>query len=216
MYRKDMHDWVKYSLGLQEITDYDEGGMIDNLLHQGAIDLLARTKCVARCLHLRVKAGVDEYTLDHSVLSLIDVDDGKLPKARRDQTSYSPAFTLVRADVLRLEPPPDEDGTVDSWAVMRPEQMTDDGDSPGFEDFGAIPDEYQDAILLYALWKGAEYSNDQPSVVGERYRVLYEGQDGQGGRLAQIRSSVNKRASARGPARRVLLPTQPDKSIWVG
>jgi hypothetical protein len=211
-----MHDYVRFSLGLQEIVDYDEGPMIDAKLHEGTIDLLARTKCVARCLHLRVKAGIDEYQLDHSVLALVDVEDGLLPKARRDQTDYSPSFTLIRADMLRLEPAPETDDVIDSWAVMRPAQMSDDADSPGFEDFGAIPDEFQDAIILYALWKLAEYANDQPSVVGERFRVLYEGQDGRGGRISQIKMAVNKRASARAPRRRVSMRPLAVRDSWVG
>src|SRR4030095_540611 len=188
-----MHDYDHFTLGLQEIVDFDESELIDRLLHQGTIDLLARTKCTARCLDLRVKAGVDEYKLDHAVLALIDVDDGMLPRARRDQTSYSPSFTLIRSDMLRLQPGPSEDGLIQSWAVMRPDPMVEDDDSPSSDKFGGIPDEYQDAILMYALWKGAEYANDQASVQGERYRVAYEGQDSISGRVPRGRRPGHQR-----------------------
>ena len=191
--------------------------MIGNLLYQGTIDLLARTRCVARCVQLRTKKDVDEYTLDHALLTLVDVENGKTRRARRDQTEYAPAFTLIRSDILRLEPPPEDDNqTVQVWAVLRPQKMAVDTDSPGMEQFGCIPDEFHDAIVTYALWKAADYTDDQRSGDGERYRTLYEGQDGRGGRLAQIRIAVNKRGTARAPARRVRLRGTYSHGYWVG
>lgn len=237
MTKKEMHDQVVRWLGLQEVTDYDEGAIVDGLLYQGTIDLLARTKCVARCLELRLLAGEDVYTLDHKVLALVDVEDGHRRRARRDQdvewadgwigTVVLPAgstpaslsgrtFTMIRSDLLRVNPAPSEDGELQCWAVLRPSKMALDTDSVSMEAFGAIPDEYQDAIVTYALWKAADYSDDASSQQSERYRILYEGQDGRGGRLMQIRSSVNRRGSARAPARRVRLRGVNARRTWVG
>jgi len=204
--RKQMVDNVSRWLGLQDQTSYNETQMINDQLYFGTIDLLARTRCTVRCVDLRTRANQDEYTLDHSILALVDVENGARPRARRGQV-LSPSFTLVRSDVLLIQPTPDADGEIQVWGVLRPQQMTDDAQTPGFEDCGAVPDEYHDAIVTYALWKLADYADDSLAQNGEYYRVLYEGQDGRSGRLAQIRALVNKRGTARAPGRRVQLPS---------
>jgi len=227
----DMKNEVIRTLGLQDITDYDETGMVANWIYRGIIDMLSRTRCVVRCVNMHVRAGVDEYTLDHSILALVDVGDGLIRRLRRDEsitpedaTVYAPnppisntvyGFTLIRADLLRVEPTPTLDGTLQVWGVMRPTQMTQDTDNPGDDQFGALPDEYQDAPILYALWKGSDYSDDASSQQGERYRMLYEGQDGRGGRLGQIRVLVNKRGTARAPRSRVTLSPLTTHDSWL-
>lgn len=237
MTRKQMADRVQFWLGLQDIVGYDETTLIHDLLYDGTLDVLSRTKCVARCLDLRVTAGIDTYTLDHGVLALVDVEDGHRLRARRDQDDYWDSgangvvvyppgtvpldschrtFTLIRSDILVVRPTPSEDGEIQTWAVMRPQRMAADDDSPGDEAFGAIPEEFQDAITGYALWKGSDYSDDQSGAQGERYRTLYEGQDGRGGRLAQIRIAVNKRGTSRAPRRRVRMRGISSRSSWVG
>ena len=121
------------------------------------------------------------------------------------------------SDILRLDPMPTVAGEIPIWAVLRPQQMAADTDSPGMEQFGAIPDEFHDAIVTYAKWKGGDYSDDNSSAAGEQYRILYEGQDGISGRLAQIRASVNLRGTGRFPRMRVSgLRTVSPSSAWVG
>jgi hypothetical protein len=216
MTRKEMVDQVSGWLGLQDTASFDETGLIDTQLHLGTIDLLARTKCVVRYQHLCAKAGYDRYILPHEILAIVEVDYGHVPKARRDESSYCPSFTLFRSDVLRVQPMPTYDGDIHIWAVLRPEKMTVDTDSPGDEQFGCIPDEFQDAIVTYALWKCADYADDSGSGQGERYRIQYEGQDGRQGRLLQIRSQVNRRGTARAPKRRVHLSGTSARGAWVG
>jgi hypothetical protein len=209
-----MQDQVVQWLGLQDISDYNETLLVPQLLQQGTIDLLTRTRCTVRCVQLRVHANVEDYLLDQAILALVDVEDGARRRARRDESTYG--FVLIRSDVLRIEPTPSEDGTVRVWAVMLPQAMAADADSPGDEAFGAIPEECHDAIVTYALWKGADYSDDAGSQQGERYRVMYEGQDGRGGRLSQIRTTVNKRGTARAPRRRIVLPAVSSSGTWTG
>jgi hypothetical protein len=202
---EEMSGQVSAWLGLQDIVGYDETQLVPQLLQQGTIDLLSRTRCVVRCVQLRVQAGQEEYTLDHGILALVDVENGDRYRARRDEDPCASAFTLIRSDVLIVKPTPSEDGTIQVWGVMRPQRMQLPTDSPADEAYGAIPDEFHDAIVTYALWKGADYSDDASSQQGERYRTLYEGQDGRGGRLAQIRTLVNKRGTAKAANRRVRL-----------
>jgi hypothetical protein len=204
---KQMHDQVMQWLGLQDITSYSESQLASDLLYQGTLDLLSRTRCVTRCVQLNVTADKDEYLLDHGILALVDMEDGARRRLRRDQQDQANdyGFTLIRSDLLRIVPTPSESGWVQVWAVLRPTQMAADSDSPNQEPFGGIPDEFHDAIVTYALWKGADYADDATTQNGEYYRTLYEGQDGKGGRLAQIRVLVNKRGTARAARRHVNL-----------
>jgi len=215
MTKKQMHDMVVNTIGLQDIDSYNETQLVDDLLYFGTLDLLSRTRCTVRCVDLRTRANENEYKLDHSLLALVDVENGARPKARRNETA-SPSFTLVRSDVLLIQPTPSADGEIQVWGVLRPQQMTDDGQSPALEDCGAIPDEYHDAIVTYALWKGADYADDASSQIGERYRVLYEGQNGNGGRISQIKMLVNKRGTAKAPKAFVNLTQAAPQGYWTG
>ena len=215
MTRKQMVDNVARWLGLQDQTTYDETQMINDQLYFGTIDLLSRTRCTVRCVDLRTHANQDEYKLDHSLLALVDVENGARPRARRNET-LSPSFTLIRSDVLLIEPVPTVDGQIQVWGVLRPQQMTDDAQSPSFEDLGAIPDEYHDAIVTYAMWKLADYADDASASNGEYYRILYEGQNGREGRLAQIKALVNKRGTAKAPRRYVNLRPTSSSGAYVG
>lgn len=197
----EMTGTVQAFLGLQEIEYFDETGFVKSEVNRGLLDMLARTRCVVRCVDLRVLADVGEYVVGNQILSLVDIEDG-LGKVGRD-SFYRPSFTLIRSDILRIQPTPSEDGEVQVWAVKRPAPMVDPTDSPSDEEHGAIPEEFQDAIVTYALWKCADYADDASANQGERYRLLYEGQDGGGGRLSQIRAQVNKRGTSRAPRRRV-------------
>lgn len=214
----DMRTQVMAWLGLQTSAatpgTLDETPLAEQQLYLGTLDMLSRTRCVVRCVDLRVLAGVGEYTVGNEILSLVDIEDG-MPKVNRSSI-YQPSFTLIRSDILSLHPIPSEDGEVQVWAVKRPDRMVAATDSPGMEQFGAIPEDFQDAIVTYALWKCADYADDASANQGERYRMLYEGQDGRGGRLAQIRMAVNKRGTARAPRRRVRLPGVRNADHWAG
>src|SRR4029453_4530783 len=123
-----MHDQVMQWLGLQDITSYDESQLAADLIYQGTLDLLSRTRCVVRCVQLNVTAAQDEYLLDHGILALVDVEDGARRRLRRDEQDQANdyGFTLIRSDLLRLVPTPDEDGSVQVWGVLRPQQMAAD------------------------------------------------------------------------------------------
>jgi len=211
---KEIRDRVMATGGLQDGEPLDEAELVDSWVYQGTLDMLSRTRCVARCLELGVTAGIADYVLSHAVLTLIDVNDGASRRQRRDSSCWG--FTLLRSDLLQLNPAPSEDGELQVWAVMRPQRMVADDDDLGHEAFGAIPDEYQDAIELYANWHASDYSHEQNSQRGERYRVLYEGQDGRGGRLGMIRTLVNKRGTAMPPRRKVVVRVgRTPRAAWV-
>lgn len=212
---QDMYSQVVANLGLEDITGFDEVTYAKGLINRGVIDVLSRTRCTVRCVNLNVDAGVSQYVVGGLLLGLVDIEDG-LAKVNRD-SSYSPSFTMIRSDILRLQPTPSEDGSVQVWGIRHPSPMTADTDDPAMEQFGAIPDEYQDAVMTYALWHAADYADDATSQQGERFRTLYEGADGKGGRLGQIRMLVNKRGTQRPPRRRVRgLAGTSSADNWVG
>lgn len=212
---QDMVAQVQANLGLEDIVYFDEVVYVKGLINRGVVDVLSRTRCTVRCIDLRVLAGIPEYTVGNTILALVDVEDG-LTKANRS-SSFQPSFTMIRSDILRVQPTPAEDGEVQVWAVKRPAPMVADADDPAMEQFGAIPDEFHDAIILRAQWQAADYADDATSNQGERFRLLYEGQDGRGGRLGQIRQLVNKRGTGRAPRRRVRgLRRVGNYANWVG
>lgn len=211
----DMYSQVQAVLGLQETAVLDEQTYCKGLVNRGVIDVLSRTRCTVRCIDLRVLANVSEYVVGSQILSLVDIEDG-LSKVNRSSTNQ-PSFTMIRSDILTVQPTPSEDGEMQVWAVKAPAPMVDDDDSPGDEEHGAIPEEFQGAILLYAQWLAADYADDGSSNQGERYRILYEGEDGRGGRLGQIRMLVNKRGTQRAPRRRMSgLRSVRSSSNWIG
>jgi hypothetical protein len=210
---KEMRDRVVQEIGLQEIQAYDERTLVNGEINRGVLDLLARTRCVVRCMHLRTTAGVDSYVLDHKVMALVEVEDGSM-RNRRDEDLTG--FRLLRSDVLQI-PAPSDDGEVDVWAVVRPTPMVEDVDSPSAEEHGAIPDEFQEAIVTYALWKCSRYADDASGSMGEAYRIDYEGQDKRGGMLREIRMMVNKRGTQRFPrSRSRRLRVVSGRGAWVG
>jgi hypothetical protein len=218
MTRKQLRDRVVQEIGLQDIEDYDETALVDDLIYQGTIDLLARTRCTVRCLHLKTQKDESTYVLDKSILALVDVEDGHVPRYRRDEMARADQdpFTLIRSDLLRIAPTPSQDGELDVWAVMSPQKMDEDTDSPAQEAYGGIPVEYHDAIFLYACWQASSYADDETGSQGERYRTQYEGPDGRGGKLQLIKQLVNKRGTARAPRRRVRMRTVETHTRWVG
>ena len=59
--------------------------------------------------------------------------------------------------------------------------MTGDTDDLSNPTFGGLAEEFQPAVLNYALWKAGEYVQHEESGGGEKWRIAYEGQDGQAG-----------------------------------
>lgn len=237
MTNEQLTQLVVAELGLQDIDALNETDLVALWLYNGTLDVLSRTRCTVRCVQFQAFANQDTYTIDHNIMALVDVDMGRRYRRNRadrafNDASFGPvpvyypgnvnwffptAFVLIRSDVLLIEPMPSEDCHVQVWAVLKPEQMSADDDSPEMEKFGAIPFEYHDVLVTYACWKAASYMDDGSSQNGERYRILYEGADGRGGRLGQIKQLVNKRGTARAPRRHVRLkPTSYYPDFYVG
>jgi hypothetical protein len=72
------------------------------------------------------------------------------------------------------------------------------GDTPSF-----IPAEWHKAVEMYACWRMADFDDDGSSQVGEVYRAHYEGADGRGGMLRDIRQQNRLQGGRRNPTMRV-------------
>jgi len=103
--------------------------------------------------------------------------------------------------------------------VFRPQPMPAGTDTPSHAQYGNLAAEFHPTILTYCFWKGGEYMQHEASGNGEKWRVQYEGQDGNGGEISKIKKIIAKRATPGGPRRRNPLRTVgsvPDASSFMG
>ena len=191
------------------------------------IDILRRTRCYVDSTTITLTAGTTDYQLDTGILAirtlyatgsssnmvLEQIGEEHLTELQLASSTESDPVTyysLLGANLLSVWPPPASSTTITIRYVPRPTAMSGASDDPSTATYGGIPAEWHYGIELYALWKMADSIDDQSSSQGERYRVLYEGADGRGGYLAQIRAEMHRkagplpRARLRRPRRKVL------------
>jgi len=92
-------------------------------------------------------------------------------------------------------------------------------DSPQLPAYGGLAEEFHPTIITYCLWKGGEYMQHEASGNGEKWRVQYEGQNGESGELAKIKRILAKRVTPGGARRRNPLRTVgsvPDAASYMG
>lgn len=215
---------VCQSLGIPtDDTSDEEYILVGNVLNEAVQDILARTRINVRCLHMRLLSGQSSYDIEDTVLRMMSLKVGTtyLTQAARtqlDQYSYCiPGHGLIEFGFS----PSDDTMECEAWYVPRPTPMSDPTHSPNDPAFGNVDVQFHSAIINYTCWKVADLLDDASSQSGERYRVLYEGQDGMGNvgtNLGAIKKAVNRRAMT-GP-RQVTLPEREifdsDPYLWVG
>jgi hypothetical protein len=109
--------------------------------------------------------------------------------------------------------------TLRVFGVFRPHPMPDGNSSPSNPLYGNLADEFHPTILTYCFWKAGEYMQHEASGNGEKWRVQYEGQNGEGGELAKIKRILAKRVTPGGARRRNPLRTigsVPDAASYMG
>jgi hypothetical protein len=116
-------------------------------------------------------------------------------------------------DYLVVWPTPQAVETISFLYVPRPSALAAGADIPSF-----VPAQWHRAIALYAMWQMADYDDDGSSQAGQVYRAEYEGQDGRGGILRQMRQATTRMGGRRlGPMRvgrrAVLVPTYPSVDV---
>lgn len=185
---------------------------LQDLANEAVIDVLSRTKVHVRRVELQLDAGVTEYDLSQSVIrlwSLMDEDGSPLLEIPEGEfLSYEDAkvFQFVGYNRFVIGWEPAAGDTIDAWYTPRPTPMTTDAHDPALVTYGLIPAEFHDALLNYMCWKAGETTRDQGSGLGEKWRRLYEGEDGTGSLgsdLGQIKWAVNRRGASGAPAGRM-------------
>lgn len=205
---KQMVDRVLHNLGMQEDTTQPEKPFVQDLIYEGICDLAARTRAGTRVINLNLTGGVAVHDMSTSIIALLDLEDGSgfLDRYAREDIARHQANSsrgyAYSEPLLWISPVPSEDKTIRAYGVFRPQRMSDDAQTPSLPQYGNLADEFHPTVVTYALWKAGEYTEHEQSGGGERWRVQYEGQNGDGGEIAKIRAILHKRVTPKGTRRR--------------
>ena len=203
---------LRYTLGLEDIAANDEVALGRDFINEGVVDILARTRPYTRCINLTLTASTPVHDMHNSILALVDLQSSD-SETFLERMTREDIVTAQRAGergfayeepLLWISPVSDEAVTFKAYGVFRPTPMTADPNDPADMTFGGLAPEFHPAILNYALWKGGEYVQHEQSGGGERWRTIYEGQDGMGGDIARIKRILAKRVTPAGQRRRDL------------
>lgn len=197
-------------LSLDNTNGSAEQLLIDRAVNRGVLDVLRKTRCYVADADLTFTAGVWDYQMPTSVLETVTVfveTEGEVyypPLQRKTSaeilrmhgTGAVPSgipkyFALEGWDLILLAPTPTTDVNLGIYYVPRPQALTGTSDDPSVVLYGGIPDDYHDAIELFALSRLADYDDDQSSGSGERYRQVYQQ------RYREIRREVKRMGTAK-------------------
>jgi hypothetical protein len=199
-------------LGLDDTAGGEEALLVNDLINEAVLDVSRRTKLNMKILNIHLTAGNNSFLIPKGVLTMMDLrkmasatDPGngiEMIQKHADEVMVDTSglsYSIVGYDNLLVAGGSESDRDYRAWFVPMPSPMTTDNDDPSLENFGGIPEQFHyTAILNYVLWNGADYGDDITSQSGERYRLLYEGEDGRGGNLKDIHRMINKRATPGG------------------
>jgi len=206
---KQIRDHISRTLGMQLDTSAPEGDLIRDWIYNGIIDIAARTRAGVRAVDLVITPNTAVHDMSQSIISLLDIEDsaGMMQRYSREDIIFKQAVGqrgyAYEEPLLWLSPMRSEANTsVRAYGVFMPNPMENDDDSPSEADFGNLSPQFHPAIIVYCLWKGGEYIEHEQSGGGERFRIQYEGQDGNGGEIAKIKRILTKRVTPAGARRR--------------
>jgi hypothetical protein len=191
---------VQSILGLE--TSGNELTLLTGYLNEGYTDVLVRTRCRTNCGDLTTIANTWKYRLPSAILAVLemwteDVTYGttttfmrtsteeiiRLRRGQQATISGNPTYYSVEGhDMLMIYPTPTTAGVIEYLYCPRPTDMSAGSDTPSY-----VPAEWHRAIETYACWRMADFMDDGSSGQGELYRARYEGVDGRGGLLRDIR-----------------------------
>jgi len=224
MTRDQLADRIKYTLGLQDDTTFSETEYVTDLIYEAICDIAAQTRTGARVINMTTTADTQTHDLSvGAIIALLGVMDSRGTLDRftiedieiaqaRGQRGYA-----WREPMLWISPLGEQ--VLRVFGVFRPQKMTLGTQSPSDPLYGNMADEFHPTIITYCLWKAGEYMQHEASGNGEKWRIQYEGQNGEGGELAKIRRIIAKRATPGGPRRRNPMRTVgsvPDAASFMG
>jgi hypothetical protein len=203
---------IQYTLGLQDDTTFSETDFVTDLIYEGIVDIVARTRPGARVINMTTTADTQTHDMStFSIISLLDLAS----LGADDEWSFLDRYSREDIEAIQAkggkgycyEEPllwisPIGEQTLRVFGVFRPQRMPDGNASPSHKDYGGLAEEFHPTIITYCLWKGGEYMQHEASGNGEKWRVQYEGPDGNGGELAKIKRILGKRVTPGGARRR--------------
>ena len=200
----EMKNNIRYAIGLREP---EEQPMIEAEIHRGIIDVLRRTSCFVQCIIADVPDDKQriEFAAQGGIQKALSVVRGSQVLDRSTFPPFPGTFAQI-GQILYFADSFDVGEQLQLYAVPRPPAMPSgtSGDTNLLEDeqWGGIPEEFQDAVELYACAKLASRMDDGTSQNGNNYWILYVGQDGQSGRIREIKQQINRMSGMTlGPAK---------------
>jgi hypothetical protein len=209
---KDMYSRVQFTLGLEDSLPTDELTLAKAFVNEGVVDVLTRTRPHTRCIDLHMAANTPLYDMSNQILWLLDLQEvGSwkfLDRMSREDIVYAqqygnPGFAYEEP-LLWISPLQSTATDFNAYGGFRPTPLSADSDDCSRDPWGGLAPEFHPAVVNYALWKGGEYLQHEQSGGGERWRTLYEGQDGAGGDISRIKKILGKRVTPKGASRRAL------------
>jgi len=208
---KTLQDRVIYTLGLQETIALDERALVKQYVNEGLIDIITRTRPYTRCITLNLSANTPIHDMSNTIISLLDVEYpgyGFLRRLSREDATLAqqgglPGFAYEEP-LFWISPVPTTALAINAYGIFRPDPLTGDTDDPQVERWGGLAPEFHPAIVNYACWKAAEYTQHEQSAMGEKWRIAYEGKDGDTGDISRIKKILSKRVTPQASRRRDL------------
>lgn len=205
------------ALGLETDAASDELTLMQRWVNRGIVDLLLKTHAYTDIGLMALSANVTDYRIDSSVLTVDNItliDSTGAPYAldvvsMTDLLPYlnpnvastaTPTKAAIEGTLLRIAPVPVSALTLTYIYVPKPTEITADGTTgsdsvdPSNATYGGIPTEFHDAILMYMMWKGAEYDQQgggffrgHAFAPGSAFEATYEK------RCAEIRRQLRRK-----------------------
>jgi hypothetical protein len=186
---------VIQAVALNATVDGEEETLVEDLLNEGVLDILSRTRLSMKCLDITLDADSDLYDVPDEVLhmdGLYDQQGDRWIRKVPELVDSEGEFAMVGHDLLKI-PSSSASRTLSAYYVARPLPMTTDAHDPSEEPYGGIPVQFHPAIVNYACWQAGSIMEQEGTGGGEKYRQYYEGKEGNGGNLKQIRMYTNRR-----------------------
>jgi hypothetical protein len=199
----------------------DETALLEELANEAVLDILTRTRVHIRKATATLSSGATDFDLSQGILRIHGLRRGDLLLTEMPREELGgDGFAFAGLSRLTFGAPATTGESLEFWYTPLPSPMTDDAQDPSDPTYGRIPVQHHRAILDYMCWHSSDREGDQASRRGESYRVLYEGQDGQGSLgsdLGRIRTAINLRGGASMVTRRqAVLANERNSSYWTG
>jgi hypothetical protein len=187
------------SLGTSD-DEVDDTALLEELANEAVYDILVRTRVNIRSGQVTFTAaedGATEFDIGIPVLRMHGIQRNGQALVEQARSNLAPnGFIFAGFSRIVLGFPISPGETLLFWYTPEPTPMTADVHDPSEEVYGRIPPLFHRAILDYMCWNAADKLGDMQAGRGERYRALYEGQDGAAGPgtdLGRIRYAVTSR-----------------------